>query len=93
MARAGVAGFRVTRVRRVRFLYLSQDLIVKSFLLIGAALAAASVSFSAVAGPDFYIIEKGRDAKRAVQRAEAAQAAQASQAVPAPQAAPATQPP
>ena len=66
---------------------------MKSFLLIGAALAAASVSFSAVAGPDFYIIEKGRDAKRAVQRAEAAQAAQASQAVPAPQAAPATQPP
>ena len=59
MARAGVAGLRVTRVRRVRFLYLSQDLIVKSFLLIGAALAAASVSFSAVAGPDFYIIEKG----------------------------------
>ncbi|AOY97854.1 hypothetical protein BKK81_00015 [Cupriavidus sp. USMAHM13] len=51
---------------------------MKSFLLIGAALAAASVSFSAVAGPDFYIIEKGRDAKRAVQRAEAAQAAQAS---------------
>jgi hypothetical protein len=42
---------------------------VKKILLIGASLMAASFSLSAIAGPDFYLIEKGREAKRAEQRA------------------------
>jgi len=51
--------------------YTAQSM--KAFLLAGAALTAASVSLSAIAGPDFYVIEKAREAKRAEQRSLAAQ--------------------
>ncbi|WP_137924167.1 hypothetical protein [Cupriavidus sp. 2SB] len=50
---------------------------MKTTLFLGATLLAASFSISAIAGPDFYVIEKAREAKRAEQRATAAQLHQA----------------
>jgi len=41
---------------------------MKTLHLISTALTAAFVSMSAYAGPDFYVIEKAREAKRADQR-------------------------
>ncbi|MGO4330920.1 hypothetical protein AB4Z48_13140 [Cupriavidus sp. 2TAF22] len=48
---------------------------MKNIALIGAGLMALSCSLSAFAGPDFSVIEKAREARRAQQRAAAAQPA------------------
>lgn len=42
---------------------------MKRLILTGAGLMAFSCALSAIAGPDFYVIEKAREAKRAKQRA------------------------
>ena len=42
---------------------------MKRLILTGAGLMAFSCALSAIAGPDFYVIEKAREAKRAEQRA------------------------
>ncbi|WP_416047019.1 hypothetical protein [Cupriavidus basilensis] len=42
---------------------------MKRLILTGAGLMAFSCALSAIAGPDFYAIEKAREAKRAKQRA------------------------
>ncbi|MGT2431682.1 hypothetical protein ACU4GI_24515 [Cupriavidus basilensis] len=46
---------------------------MKRLILTGAGLMAFSCALSAIAGPDFYIIEKAREDKRAEQRAAASQ--------------------
>jgi len=58
--------------------------IMKTSFLLGATLVAASFSLSAIAGPDFYVIEKAREAKRVEQRAAAAQVHQTQAATNAP---------
>ncbi|GJG98470.1 hypothetical protein [Cupriavidus pauculus] len=46
---------------------------MKTILFLGATFLAASFSVSAIAGPDFYVIEKAREAKHAEQHATEAQ--------------------
>ncbi|WP_454727044.1 MULTISPECIES: hypothetical protein [Cupriavidus] len=46
---------------------------MKKIALAGAGLMALSCSLSALAGPDFSVIEKGREAKRAQQHAAVSQ--------------------
>ncbi|WP_420993070.1 hypothetical protein ACKI2N_023060 [Cupriavidus sp. 30B13] len=46
---------------------------MKKIALAGAGLMALSCSLSALAGPDFAVIEKAREAKRAQQHASASQ--------------------
>ncbi|WP_029044416.1 MULTISPECIES: hypothetical protein [Cupriavidus] len=43
---------------------------MKNLTLMAAGLAALACSLAALAGPDFAVIEKGRAAKRAEQRAQ-----------------------
>jgi hypothetical protein len=56
-------------VRHIGRFNRNELIAVKNIFLIGASLMAATLSLSAIAGPDFYVIEKGREAKRAEQRA------------------------